>query len=235
MQPFIAYYRVSTKRQGLSGLGLEAQLTAVSQLVATRAGTVVASYQEIEKGKRKDRPELLKALAHARRSKAILVIAKLDRLARNVNFISTLMEMGVPFTCCDMPEANEFTLHIIAAVAEHEYKMTSQRTRAALASRKARGLPIGAQHPKCKSIMDIEGAWGKGQQLGSRSNAVKARELVKDLVPIMQSLRAAGETLQKIADRLNALGQTTRGKRPWNHVQVKRTLDRAVLPMAAIA
>jgi DNA invertase Pin-like site-specific DNA recombinase len=226
MQPFIAYYRVSTKKQGQSGLGLEAQLAAVYQQVAGRGGQVIASYQEVEKGKRKDRPELLKALAHARRSKAILVIAKLDRLSRNVNFISSLMEAGVQFVCCDMPEANEFTLHIIAAVAEHEYKMTSKRTREALAARKARGLPIGAQHPKCKSIMEIEGAWGTGQQLGSRRNAEKARSLVKDLVPIMQSLRAQGETLQKIAERLNLLNQQTRLRKPWNHVQVKRVLDR---------
>jgi DNA invertase Pin-like site-specific DNA recombinase len=227
MQSYIAYYRVSTQKQGQSGLGLDAQLTAVKNLVAERAGTVIASYQEIEKGRRKDRPELLKALAHAKRSKAILVVAKLDRLSRNVHFLTALMEAGVEFVCCDNPHATKLMLHMLVAFAQHEAEMISLRTREALAARKARGLPLGSHDSRCRSIEQIERAGMKGQQLGSAANSRKAREAYADLVPVMQSLRTDGASLREIAKRLNLLNQTTRTGKPWNHVQVKLVLDRA--------
>lgn len=134
---FIAYYRVSTDKQGRSGLGLDAQKQAVDSFVAG-CGTILKEFTEVESGKRTDRPQLAEALAICRQRKARLVIAKLDRLARNVHFISGLMESGVEFTACDMPEANRLTLHIIAAVAEHEREMISRRTKEALAAAKAR-------------------------------------------------------------------------------------------------
>jgi DNA invertase Pin-like site-specific DNA recombinase len=130
MVSFVAYYRVSTQRQGASGLGLEAQQEAVRGF--TKGGTIVAEVVEVESGKRNDRPKLAEALALCRKTKATLIIAKLDRLARNVAFVSNLMESGVDFVAVDFPQANRLTVHILAAIAEHEAAMISQRTRAAL-------------------------------------------------------------------------------------------------------
>src|SRR5215831_14538405 len=143
---FISYYRVSTSQQGASGLGLEAQREAVARHVAGAGGVIVAEFQEIESGKRNDRPEIAAALAACRLRRVTLVIAKLDRLARNVHFISSLMESGVDFVACDNPHATRLTIHILAAVAEHEREMISQRTIAALAAAKARGVKLGNPH-----------------------------------------------------------------------------------------
>ena len=139
----IPYYRVSTRKQGESGLGLEAQQSCVADFARYGQHEIIATYQEIETGKRADRPELTKAIAHSKRAKATLVIAKLDRLARNVHFLSGLMESRVDFVCCDNPHANRLTLHILAAVAEDEARRISERTKAALAAYKARGGRLG--------------------------------------------------------------------------------------------
>ena len=140
---FIAYYRVSTDRQGKSGLGLEAQRAAVGRYLAGIGGILLAEHTEVETGRRNDRPELQKALAACRKHKARLVIAKLDRLSRNVAFIATMMDAGVEFVACDNPHATRLTLHILAAVAEHEREMISARTKAALQAAKARGVRLG--------------------------------------------------------------------------------------------
>ena len=140
---FIAYYRVSTDRQGRSGLGLEAQRAAVVRYLAGIGGILIAEHTEVETGSRNDRPELAKALAACRKHKARLVIAKLDRLSRNVAFIATLMDSGVEFVACDNPHATRLTLHILAAVAEHEREMISARTKAALQAAKVRGVRLG--------------------------------------------------------------------------------------------
>src|SRR5712671_6423852 len=145
MAAFVAYFRVSTDKQGASGLGLEAQREAVARYVAGAAGVIVAEFQEIESGKRNDRPQIAAALAACRLRRATLIIAKLDRLARNVHFISSLMESGVEFVAVDFPQANRLTVHILAAVAEHEATMISARTKAALAAAKARGVKLGGQ------------------------------------------------------------------------------------------
>jgi hypothetical protein len=144
---FVSYIRVSTQRQGRSGLGLEAQRDAVTNHLNGGRWSLIAEVVEVESGKRSDRPKLAEALRLCRASKATLVIAKLDRLARNVAFIANLMESGVEFVACDMPQANRFTLHILAAVAEHEAAMISARTKAALAAAKARGIRLGASDP----------------------------------------------------------------------------------------
>ncbi len=141
---FVAYYRVSTDKQGRSGLGLEAQERAVHDYVNNVDGKLIAPpFIEVDSGKRRGSPELAKALAHAKRHKATLVVAKLDRLARSVAFVSALLESGVDFRAIDMPEANRFMIHILSAVAEYEAQLISERTKAGLASRKARGLPLG--------------------------------------------------------------------------------------------
>ena len=143
----VSYIRVSTKAQGNSGLGLEAQRSAVGAFADSRGANIQAEYREVETGKKKDRPELTKALAHCRRSKATLVVAKLDRLARNVAFTSALMESDVDFVACDNPHANRLTIHILAAVAEAEAVAISERTKAALAAAKARGVKLGSARP----------------------------------------------------------------------------------------
>lgn len=144
---FVSYLRVSTQKQGASGLGLEAQRMAVRQFIAGRAGELVEEFQEIETGKGSTplsrRPQLDAALKFCRELGATLVIAKLDRLARNVHFVSGLMESRVKFVACDMPEASELTIHIMAAFSEHEAKRIGQRTKEALAIAKARGVILG--------------------------------------------------------------------------------------------
>jgi len=143
MPQFVAYYRVSTDRQGQSGLGLEAQQKAVTEHVGRAGGDIVSTFTEVESGKRKDLPELLRALAMCRRIGAVLVIAKLDRLARNVHFVSGLMESGVEFVACDNSHANKLMIHILSAFAEHEREIISERTTAALRAAKARGVRLG--------------------------------------------------------------------------------------------
>ena len=140
---YVAYYRVSTAKQGASGLGLEAQQEAVRTYLNGGNWQLVAELTEVESGKRNDRPKLAEALRLCRTRKATLIIAKLDRLARNVNFISNLMEAKVEFTAVDFPTANRLTVHILAAVAEHEALMISARTKAALQAAKARGVVLG--------------------------------------------------------------------------------------------
>lgn len=221
----VGYQRVSTKGQGESGLGIEAQETAI-QAYARQTGTnVVAMYTEVESGKRADRPELLKALAHARRSKATLVVAKLDRLARNVAFLSALMDSKVGFVACDNPHANRLTLHILAAVAENEAKATSDRTKAALAAYKARGGKLGAELPQCRNLTAESRA--KGIRKAADMSRQAASDAYSDLLPTLQEMKAEGLSLRAIAERLNTDGHTTRRGKPWNQVQVSRVLERA--------
>lgn len=231
MADIIAYYRVSTAKQGQSGLGLEGQKTALEAYAKQTGGRIVASYREVESGKLAERPELAKALAHAKRSKATLVVAKLDRLARNVAFLSALMRAGVDFIACDNPHANKLTIHILAAVAEDEAERISARTKAALAAAKARGAKLGSARP---------GHW-EGRENARLTGLVRARaasvkaiteaaaDAYADLVPAMVVMRSEGMTLAGIAEKLTAQGHTTRRGKPWNTVQVARVLKRAEL------
>ena len=216
----VAYRRVSTARQGQSGLGLEGQEVAIAQHVRASGSTVLASYLEVESGKRSDRPELVKALAHARRSGATLVIAKLDRLSRNVAFLSALMESKVAFVACDNANASPLTLHILAAVAEDEVKRISERTKTALAAYKARGGVLGKNNlTEAGRILAVKNA--------AVSHAKRANAASVDLLPIVLHLKGQGLTLRAIAETLNNEGHSTRQHKPFTHVQVMRLLARA--------
>ena len=222
-QKLIAYYRVSTAKQGASGLGLEGQEAAVSEHARAIGGGVLRAYTEVETGKRSDRPELSRALADCKRSKAVLVIAKLDRLARNVHFLSGLMEAGVEFVCCDMPSANRLTLHIMAAVAEDEAKRISERTKAALAAYKARGGLLGSARPGAYRLTG--GANTTAAKKGGEVAKERAKGAYADLAPAIATMRADGLSLRAIAGLLNKEGHTTRGGKAWNQVQVRRVLS----------
>jgi DNA invertase Pin-like site-specific DNA recombinase len=225
---FIAYCRVSTKQQGESGLGLEGQREAVRRYAAQTGGAILREYVEVESGKRADRPQLLKALAHARRSRATLVVAKLDRLARNVAFLSAVMDSGADFVAVDNPNANRLTLHILAAVAEAEAKAISDRTKAALAAAKVRGTLLGSARPEHwagREGLRLDGL-SKGREASRVARRQAAAEAYQDIAPLIAERRRARATLQILADELNAEGHTTRGGCRWTPCQVGRVLAR---------
>lgn len=220
---YVAYFRVSTDKQGASGLGLEAQQHAVQTF--TRGAGIVATYTEVESGKRSDRPQLALAMAHAKRIGARLLIAKLDRLARNVAFISNMMESGVPFTACDMPNADPFRLHIEAAIAEEEARKISERTKAALAAAKARGVTLGGYRggngPNAQQRE--EGRTNAAATVSARVAAYAATVL-----PHVQALKDQGLSMNAIAKALTASGiATATGGTAWKHQQVQRVLAHA--------
>lgn len=218
MTRFVAYYRVSTDRQGQSGLGLDAQRTAVAQHIGT--AELVAEFTEVESGRKNDREQLAQALAAAKKAKAMLVIAKLDRLARNVHFISGLLESGVPFVCADMPEADRTFLQMSAVFAEWEARKISERTKAALQAAKARGVRLGSPTPAKGSEAGIE-------RIQARADAYAAR-----IQPIIASIQASGAvTLRDIAAALAQRGvETARGNTEWRPAQVARLIQRFPQP-----
>jgi len=224
----VAYYRVSTKKQGKSGLGLEGQQAAVADFIRQHGGKQIGEYVEVETGKSRNRPELLKAIAHAKRSKARLVVAKLDRMARNVAFTSALMEAKVDFVAADNCHANKFTIHILAAVAEHEAEQISERTKDALAAAKRRGVKLGSHRPGHWDGLEKRRQAGlaKAREVAAQLHRQAADECYADLVPIIRDLQLKGESLQAIADELNEQGHTTRRGKPWNRMQVSRVLNR---------
>ena len=220
------YVRVSTKRQGDSGLGLEGQLAAISAHAANVNGSIVTTYREVESGRNNARPELAKAIARAKRVKATLVIAKLDRLARNVHFVSGLMESGVDFIACDNPHANRLTIHILAAVAEDEARRISERTKAALAAAKARGTPLGTHRPGhyTGTVEQHRRAAAIARKAAAAAHLASAAPLYDEFRPIIAEKSAEGASLQAIADHLNASGHATLRGRRWNRMQVSRLL-----------
>lgn len=212
---WIAYFRVSTDRQGVSGLGLDAQRDAVERYVHQAGGDLVATYTEIESGKsHKNRPQLQAALDECRKRKARLVIAKLDRLARNVAFIANLMEAGVEFRAVDMPEANKLLLHMMAAFAEHERDAISQRTKAALAAAKARGVKLGTT--------------GRDR---ARANQAAADAFAASIADKVAELRAQGITsYEAVAVALNDEGIPAAGGGRWFRATVRKLLLRLGTP-----
>lgn len=218
----VAYYRVSTEGQGRSGLGLEAQRQAVTSLCEQRGWDILAEFKEVESGKRDDRPQLLAALKRAKVTGARLVIAKLDRLSRNVAFLATLQDSGVKFTAADMPEADEFTIHILAAVAQRERKLASDRTKAALAAAKARGVKLG--NPNGAEALRRAAKGTKAAITAVRRNAAdRALEYAETIADI----RSAGATsLAAIAKELNERGIVTARGGQWHPSSVRNLLQR---------
>jgi DNA invertase Pin-like site-specific DNA recombinase len=217
---FVAYYRVSTQRQGRSGLGLEAQQEAVRTYLNGGNWQVVGEFTEVESGRRKDRPKLAEALAACRVHGAKLIIAKLDRLARNVAFVSNLMESNVDFEAVDFPQANRLTIHILAAVAEHEAKAISERTKAALAAAKRRGVKLGGYRAGAKLTR-------KAREAGSAAMARIAAQRASDIAPVIAELQANGATtLRSIAAALNERRIPTSKGAEWSATQVARVMGR---------
>jgi DNA invertase Pin-like site-specific DNA recombinase len=218
---YIAYYRVSTQRQGRSGLGLQAQQKAVKDRLCD-GRELISEYTEIESGRRNDRPRLAEALAACRLHRATLIIAKLDRLARNVAFVSNLMEAGVDFIAVDFPTANRLTIHILAAVAEHEGRMISDRTRAALAAAKARGVRLGGFRGRAGTCNDLARA--------RATRTAKALRRASDLRTTIQEIQNNGaQSLCAVAADLNSRGITAPRGGDWAPSQVRRVLSRLAL------
>jgi DNA invertase Pin-like site-specific DNA recombinase len=214
----VCYKRVSTSTQSL---GLEAQDKMLLDYSQQTGSTILQTYTEVETGRRSDRPQLLKALAHAKRAKAQLVVAKLDRLARNVAFVSALMESKVNFCCVDNPHATPLTIHILAAVAEAEAAAIRDRTRAALQAAKRRGVLLGASLPQCRKLTHADRI--KGAHMAGEVLARQAREAYADLECVLE-WRAAGMTQIQIARRLHDEGHRCRRGGPWTQGGVSRLL-----------
>jgi DNA invertase Pin-like site-specific DNA recombinase len=207
---FVSYNRVSTARQGMSGLGLEAQRAAASAYLATNGGAMLAEFTEVESGKKDQRPELRAAIEMCRKTGATLLIAKLDRLARNVAFIANLLESGVRFVAVDMPNADRFMMHVYAAMAEEEGRRISERTSAALASAKARGIKLGVN----------------GIALAARHKET-ANEFAKQIGPlILQLIQTEGMTFAATAEKLNAMGVAPARGTHWHATSVHRVHHR---------
>jgi DNA invertase Pin-like site-specific DNA recombinase len=219
---FISYLRVSTKEQGDSGLGLEGQRSAVTSYLNGGKWALIQEVVEVESGKRNDRPKLAEALRLCRIYNATLLVAKLDRLARNVAFISKLMEAGVSFVACDMPQANDMTIHILASVAQGEAKAISDRTIAALAAAKALGTPLGGMRSNSGSIHT------SGTIESVKVRHAKAVRHAVDLIPVIDSIKAEGATsLREIAAILNERKIPTARGGEWSAVQVQRVIGQS--------
>jgi len=212
---FVAYYRVSTQKQGQSGLGLEAQQEAVRGHMNGGAWELAGEFVEVESGKNNNRPKLQAALKLCRLTGATLIVAKLDRLSRNAAFLVNLMESKARFVCVDNPNANELTIHILAAVAQDERKRISERTKAALGAAKARGTKLGNPNLAAIRHSDTGRANEKRKQLANSHRA--------DLAEIVGDIRQSGVTsLSGVACQLNALGITTRRGGKWTATQISR-------------
>ncbi|HOC58084.1 MAG TPA: recombinase family protein [Verrucomicrobiota bacterium] len=215
---FVAYYRVSTTKQGINGLGMDAQRDAVARYLNGGDWKLIAEFAEVESGKRNNRQEMEKAIALCRKEGATLLIAKLDRLARNAAFLLNLRDSGVDFIATDMPYADKFTVGIMALVAEKERDMISQRTRDGLAAAKRRGIRLGNPRP------------AQALKLAQTANVARADAYAKDLLPVINEIRAAYVTaLRRIAQCLNARGFKTPNGKAFKAQSVKNLLERSAV------
>lgn len=218
----VAYERVSTARQGRSGLGLEAQRKAIDDFAGSRGAQVLGRFTEVESGRKADRPELQKAIDLARLTGSTLVIAKLDRLSRNAAFLLTLRDSGVSFVAVDMPEANDLTVGIMALVAQQEREAISRRTKEALAAAKERGVKLG--NPNGAAALKRTGQGGAPLRKAVSRNA---DAFARTLAPVLEELRSQGlVTLRDLAEELNERGILTRRCGRWHVSSMRNLLDR---------
>jgi DNA invertase Pin-like site-specific DNA recombinase len=217
---YVPYYRVSTARQGQSGLGLEAQRAAVTAFVGDPS-QLLGEFVEIESGKKDQRPQLLAAIAAARALGATLLIAKLDRLSRNAGFIFALRDSGVAFVCCDMPDANTLTVGLFAVIAQHEREMISKRTIDALAAKKARGAVLGTPANMTPAAI--------AKSLNIRQENARTNQQNQQAARLAGLLHAQGHTLQQIAQELNNGGYRTRRGKLFFSMSVQRLLRRRTM------
>jgi DNA invertase Pin-like site-specific DNA recombinase len=222
MNGYIAYYRVSTDRQGKSGLGLDAQKKQVRDFISNGDGTLTAEYVEVESGKNDDRPELAKAIRQSQLTGNKLVIAKLDRLSRSLHYITSLAESKVDFIVCDLPGCDQFTINLYGALAQRERELISTRTKSALQAAKARGVALGSP----QNLTDDAAA--KGRVLGVEARKQKADEFAEKVAPIINGHVNDGLSLNQIARELNKDNiLTARGKSgSWTPTAVKNVLER---------
>ncbi|UHG94979.1 recombinase family protein [Spirosoma oryzicola] len=216
---YIAYYRVSTKQQGQSGLGLEAQRSQVMQFIGSQA-RLAREFIEVESGKRDSRPQLTEALVYAKQHKAQLVIAKLDRLSRNAGFIFALKDSGVDFVCADMPDANTLTIGIFATLAQHERELIGERTRKALAAKKQQGFQLGSPQ-NLTPLAQQKGVAAIKKKAATNENNQRALLTIKGYLN-------QDKTLQQIADELNAAGFRTAKGHLFQRVQVHRLMSKFI-------
>lgn len=225
MCQLVSYYRVSTEKQGKSGLGLDAQRDAVKRYAASEGKELIDEFVEVESGKKDDRPQLRQALDLCELTGTRLVIAKLDRLSRNVAFLANLMESGVKFTAADNPQANELTIHILAAVAQEERRAISFRTKAALAAAKAKGVKLG--NPK----LDEARSKRNVQESVRKANEARVSAANERAIKVMKAIEKAREdgaaSLQAIADYLNNTAIKTPRGANWTRAAVARVIKRA--------
>lgn len=219
MTTYVAYCRVSTDKQGKSGLGLEAQQSAIAAFLRPDDQMIQPPYVEVESGKRSDRPQLEAALSRCRKTGATLLIAKLDRLSRDAHFLLGLQKAGVDFVACDMPQANKLMVGIMALVAEQEREMISQRTKAALAAAKARGQKLGGDR-------GYRPVAPPDHRKASEVRVLKADHAAHKVLPIIQRLQQTTTSLNGIAQNLNELGHKTPRGGLWTATAVKRALLR---------
>lgn len=215
---YVTYFRVSTTKQGVSGLGIEAQRAAVNQYLATRPGDVLGEFVEVASGKKNDRPQLQAALRMCRLTGATLLIAKLDRLSRNRSFLMALDESKLDFVCCDMPEANSLTIGFMAIMADYESKLISQRTKAALAVAKARGVTLGNKRLDEIRCTDTKAATAAKQAKTAARNA-EIKSVVSELIQLH-----GRESTRALAKRLNDAGYRTYTGKEWSATQVWRLI-----------
>ena len=218
---FVSYLRVSTTKQGRSGLGLEAQRAAVDAFLNGGRRAILEEFVETESGKHDNRPALQRALASCRIHDATLLIAKLDRLSRDAAFLLNLQKAGVRFVACDMPEADNFTVGIFALLAQKEHELISSRTREALASAKRRGVKLGGNRGNLPSVAR------EGTAASAQIRSRKAQKRAEDLMQIIQPLMAAGRSVSAVAAALNERGIATARGRSWQATQVGRVIARS--------
>jgi DNA invertase Pin-like site-specific DNA recombinase len=211
---FVTYYRVSTPKQGRSGLGVDAQKFAAKTYLSAHGGVELASFTEVESGKINTRPQLEAALLRCRQAHATLLVAKLDRLSRNTAFLFNLRDSGVKFQALDIPEANTLTLGVMAVLAQYEREIISARTKAALAARRARGLPLGTPR-------DMSAYAARASALACAVNTEKAKTRAALVAPAIKVARSGGcATLRQIAEHLDGLGITTPRGKKWTPTAV---------------